>query len=77
MVRPKVCEHLGQAMLDIILDCPDHPFYLPVGLTVANGDVMMDDTKPLAQPCKAACKLSAIVGWDITWLTPTGKQVIV
>ena len=77
MVCPKGCGHLGQAAPDTILGCPDRLFYLPVGLTVANGNVVMDNTKPFAQPCKAARKLSAIVGPDIAQLAPMGNQVIV
>ena len=60
-----------------ILECPDHLFYLPIGLTVANGDVVMDDAQPFAQSCKAACKLSAIAGLDVVWLAPMGNQVII
>ena len=77
MVHPKSCRYLGQASLDTILEHPDHLFYLPVGLTVANGDVVMDDTKTFAQPCKAARKLSAIVSLDVARFAPMGNQVIV
>ena len=77
MVYPEGCGHLGQAMPDTILEHPDHPFDLPIGLTVANGDVVMDNTKTFAQPCKAARKLSAIVGLDVAWFAPAGNQVIV
>ena len=48
MVSPKVCRHLGQAAPDTILERPDCPFNLPIGLTIANGDVVMDDTKTFA-----------------------------
>ena len=65
MVHPKGCGCLGQAMLDTILEHPDHPFYLPISLTIANGDVVMDNTKPFVELCKAAHKLSAIVGLDV------------
>ena len=75
MVCPKGCRCLGQAMPDTILEPPDHPFYLPIGLTVANGDVVMDNAQPFTEPCKAACKLGAIVGLDVAWLAPTGNQV--
>ena len=61
----KVAGSLGQAAPDTILKHPDRPFDLPVGLTVTNGDVVMDDTKTFAQPCKAACKLSAVVSPDV------------
>ena len=77
MVHPKGCGRLGQAVLDTILEHPDCLFYLPIGLTVANGDVVMDNAQPFAEPCKAACKLSAIVGPDIVWLAPTGNQIII
>ena len=77
MVHPKGCRRLGQAMLDTILEHPDCPFYLPIGLTVANSDVVMDDAQPFAQLCKAAQKLSAIVSPDIVWLAPMGNQVVV
>ena len=73
----KRLRHLGQAALDTILQHPDCPFDLPIGLTVANGDVVMNDTKTFAQPCKAARKLSAIVSLDVVWFTPTGNQVVV
>ena len=76
MVHPKGCRCLGQAMPDTILECPDHPFYLPVGLTVANSDVVMDDAQPFTEPCKAAHKLGAIVSPDIVQLAPMGNQVI-
>ena len=77
MVRPEDCGRLGQAALDTILKHLDCPFYLPVGLTITNGDVVMDDTKTFAQPCKATRKLSAIVHLDIVQFTPTGNQVVV
>ena len=76
MVRPKSCRGLGEAAPDTVLQRPDHPFDLPVGLTVTNGDVVMDDTKTFAQACKAARKLSAIVGADVVRFTPTGNQVV-
>ena len=77
MVHPKGCGCFGQATPDIILGCPDCPFYLPIALTVANGDVVMDHAQPFAQPCKAAHKLRTIVGLDIARLAPKGNQVIV
>ena len=77
MVCPKGCGCLGQAASDTILECPDHPFYLPIGLTVANGDVVMDDAQPFIELCKVARKLGAIVGLDIAWLAPMGNQVII
>ena len=77
MVSPEGCRHLGQAVPDTILRHPDRPFDLPIGLTVANGDVVMDDTKTFAQLCKAAHKLSAIFGLDVVQLAPMGNQVIV
>ena len=52
-------------MLDTILNHPDHPFYLPVGLTVTNGDVVMDNAQPFAELYKAAHKLGTIVSPDI------------
>ena len=77
MVHPKGCGHLGQAMPDTILEHPDHLFYLPIGLTVANGDVVMDNAQPFAELCKAAHKLGTIVGLDVAQLAPMGNQVIV
>ena len=77
MVHPKGCRCLVQATLDTILKCHDHPFYLPIGFTVANGDVVMNDAQPFTEPHKAACKLGAIVSPNIAWLAPSGKQVIV
>ena len=73
MVHPKGCGHLGQAMPDTILERPDHPFYLPIGLTVANNDVVMDDAQPFAEPCKATHKLSAIVCLDHSVACPNGQ----
>ena len=60
-------------MLDTILEHPDHPFYLPIGLTVANGDVVMDDAQPFAELCKVAPKLSTIFGLDVARLAPMGN----
>ena len=77
MVSPKRCGLLCQAMLDAILKHPDHPFYLLIGFTVANGNLVVDDAQPFADPCEAAHKLSAIVCLDIVWLAPMGKQVII
>ena len=77
MVHPEGCRHLGQAMPDTILEHPDRQFDLPIGLTVANGDVVMDNTKTFAQLCKAACKLSTIVSLDVVQFAPTGNQVII
>ena len=64
-------------MPDTILECPDCPFYLPVGLTVANGDEVMDDAQPFSELCKAAHKLGTIVSLDVARLTPMGNQVII
>ena len=77
MVRPKSCGGLGEAVPDTILQRPDRPLDLPVGLTVANSDVVMDDTKTFAQPCKSARKLCAIVSPDVARFAPIGNQVIV
>ena len=77
MVCPKGCCYLGQAVLDTILKHPDCPFYLPFGLTIANSNVVMDNTQPFVEPCKAAHKLGAIVGLDVVCLAPMGNQVIV
>ena len=65
MIHPKGCGHLGQAASDTILEHPDHPFYLPIGFTIANGDVVINDAQPFIEPCKAARKLGTIVGLDI------------
>ena len=72
MVHLKGCRCLVQAT-HTILECPDHLFYLPIGLTVANGDVVMDDSQALTELCKAASKLGAIIGLDIAWLALTGN----
>ena len=77
MVHPKSCGFFGQAMPDTILEHLDFPFYLPIGLTIANSDVMMNDAQPFAQPCKAAHKLSAIVIPYVARLAPMGNQVII
>ena len=76
MVHPKGCWLLHQAVMDAILNHPDCLLYLPVGFAAANGDVVVDNAKPLAEPCKAVCKFSTIVCLDIAYLTPTGNQVI-
>ena len=52
-------------MLDTILKCPDCLFYLPIGFTVANGDMVMDDAQPFTEPCKAAHKLGAVICVDV------------
>ena len=77
MVHLESCGSLGQAAPDTILKRPDHPFDLPVGLTITNSDVVMDNTKTFAQPCKASRKLSAIVGLDIVQFAPIGNKVII
>ena len=77
MVHPEGCGHLGQATPDTILKHPDRLFNLPVGLTVTNGDEVMDDTKTFAQLCKAARKLSAVVSPDVAQFAPTGNQVVI
>ena len=77
MIHPESCGGLGEAAPDTVLQRPDRPFDLPVGLTITNGDVVMDNTKTFAQPCKAARKFSAIVGPDIAQFAPTGNQVVV
>ena len=56
---------------------PDHPFYLPIGFTVTNGDVVVDDTQLLAELCKAAHKLGTVICPDVTWLAPVGNQIII
>ena len=77
MVCPKGCRLLCQTVLDTNLECPDHPFYLPLGFTIANGDVVVDDAQPFTELCEAAHKLSANVYLDVVWLAPTGNQVII
>ena len=77
MVHPERCMLLYQAMLDTILKHPDPLFYLPIGFTVANSDVVVDDAQPFTKLCEAACKLGAIVCPDVAWLAPTGNQVII
>ena len=77
MVHPERCGLLCQATLDIILKCPNHLFYLPIGFTIANCDMVVDNAQPFEEPCKAALKLSAIVSPDIAWLALMGNQVII
>ena len=77
MVCPKSCRLLYQATPDTILKHPNHPFYLPVGFTVANGDVVVDNAQPFTEPCEAARKFSTIVCLDVAWFAPMGNQVII
>ena len=67
---------LYQAMPDAVLQCPDCPIYLLVSFAVTNGDVVMDNPQPLAEPCKATCKHSNIVSLDIAQLAPEGNHII-
>ena len=53
MVPPERCRLLHQVMLDTILKHPDHPFYLPIGFTIAKGDVVVDNTQPFTELCEA------------------------
>ena len=77
MVHPKGCGCIGQAMPDTILEYPNQPVYLPIGLTVAKGDVVRDNAQPFSELCKAARKLGAIVSLDVARLAPMGNQVII
>ena len=77
MVCPKGCSILCQAILDAILKHPDYLFYLPIGFTIANGVVVMDNAQPFIELCKTACKLGAVIYPDLVWLAPTGNQVII
>ena len=77
MVCPKGCGLFHQATPDTILKHPGHPFYLPTGFTIANGDVVVDDAQPFTELCKAAHKFGGIVYPDIAWFAPTGNQVII
>ena len=77
MVYPKGYRLLCQAMLDTILKYCYHPFYLPVGCTFDNGDMVMDNTRPFTEMCKAARKLGTIICPDVAWLALTGNQVII
>ena len=52
-------------------------FYLPVGFTIANGDMVVDNTQPSTELCKAAHKLGIIIHPDIVWPDLTGNQVII
>ena len=73
MVYSEGCTLLHQAMPGAILKHPDCLFYLPIGFTIANGDVVVDDTQPFAEACKAVCKPGAILFLDIAWLAITGQ----
>ena len=73
MVHPKGCRRLGQATPDTILEHPDCLFYLPIGLTVANSDVVIDDAQPYAEPYKATHQLGAIVGSSSASLPTLGS----
>ena len=77
MLYPKGCGLFCQATLDTILKHPDCLFYLPVGFTIANGDVVVDNTQPSTELCKAAHKLGIIIHPDIVWPALTGNQVII
>ena len=77
MVHPEGCGLLCQAMLDAILMLLDCLFYLPIGFTIANGDVVMDSTQPFAEPYEAAHKSSTIVYLDIVGLAPSANKVII
>ena len=77
MVCPEVCRLFCQATPDAILENPDHFFYLPTSIAVANGSVVVDDTQPLAELYKAAHKLSAIICPEVMWLAPMGNQIII
>ena len=77
MVCPKGCRLFGQATPDTILKHPDCLFYLPIGITIANVDVVMDNAQLFTAPRKAARKLGAIISPNVAWLTPTSNQVII
>ena len=77
MVHPKGYGLLCQAMLDTILKCPYCLFYLPVGFTITNGNVVVDNAQPFTELCKAACRLGEVVYLDVVWLAPMGNQVII
>ena len=77
MVHPKGCGLLCQAVLDIIPKHPNHLFYLPIGTTIATGDVVVDDAQPFTESCKAAHKLGTVVCLDVAWLALMGNQVII
>ena len=56
------------------MDCP---LYLPIELVVANSDLLVNDTEPLIEPHKGACKLDTIGYWDVAWLAPAGDQIVI
>ena len=68
---------LHQATVDAVLQCANHPLYLPVGFAVVNSDVAIDNAQPSAEPCEAAHKLVTIVHLDVVWLAPVGDHIIV
>ena len=76
MVHPKGCRLLCQAAPDTILRHPDHPFYLPVGSTITNGDMVVDNARPFTEPCEAARKFGTVICPGVAWLAPMGNQVI-
>ena len=51
MAYLKRCKLLHQATPDAVLQHPDHPLYLPFGFAIVNGDVVMDNAQPFAEPC--------------------------
>ena len=77
MVHPKGCGLFCQAAPDTIFKHPDCLFYLPIGFTIANNDVVVNNAQPFTEPCEATHKLSVVVCPDVVWLAPMGNQVII
>ena len=77
MVYPKGRGLFCQATTDIILKHLNCPFYLPIGFTIANGDVVVYNAQPFIELCKAAHNIGAIGCLDIAWLAPMGNQFII
>ena len=68
VAHPERGRLIPQAPLDAVFQHLYCSLHLPIGLAIANGDVVVDNTLPFMEPYKAACKPGAIIYLNVVCL---------
>ena len=76
MISPEGGSLLHQTTPYIVFHHLDCPLHLPIGLSASNGDVVVNNSKPLTDPFEASHKLGTIGCPDIVRLTLVGDTLL-